>query len=575
MACREMVVRIAGEAGEGVISTGELLTRAASRACFNLLTFKTFPAEVRGGHAVFQLRISCTTVTTQGDGLDLLVAMNEDSFQRHNADLLPGAAVVFDSAVYTPATERTDLKLIGIPFQTLARDKLEFELGKNVVAVGAIAELLGLPTDQIAAMITKKFVKKGDVVVQKNLGGLALGAEYVREHLASEQSLKMESPESKDRLMLATGNEAIGLGAMAYGLRHFFGYPITPASEIMEFMALNLPKVGGAMIQAEDEIASITMAIGGSFAGVPTMTATSGPGLSLMVEALGLATMVETPVVIVDVQRSGPSTGLPTKHEQSDLYIACFGGHGDAPRVVLAPLSVRDCFQQMITAFNIAEHLQLPVIVLSDQSMAVRTETIPRPVLSEVKRQGRVLWDGIKSPYRRFEVTESGISPTAIPGTKGGEHVVSGLEQNDEGRPRYDGPTHTAQTAKRFRKLDHVRDMVEAFVTFGDPAADIGLLTWGSAAGEAAEAVSILARKGVKVAGMALRLLSPLPLAEIIKFMNRRRVVVIAEGNYQGQLASLVEGRQRTKTRVTKLNAISGVPFSTSEMITAVEEAAR
>jgi 2-oxoglutarate ferredoxin oxidoreductase subunit alpha len=444
-----------------------------------------------------------------------------------------------------------------------------------MVAVGAIAEILGLPTELLRNMITSKFAKKGDLVIQKNIGGLDLGVSYVKENLGDEQPLKLAPPECRDRLMLANGNEAIGLGAMAYGVRHFFGYPITPASEIMEFMALHLPKVGGAMIQAEDEIASIIMAIGASFAGVPSMTATSGPGLSLMTEALGLATMIEAPVVIIDVQRSGPSTGLPTKHEQSDLYISCFGGHGDAPRVVLAPLSVRDCFEQTIVAFNVAESLQLPVIVLSDQSMAVRTETIPRPPLAEVTRRGRLLWDGIRTPYHRFVVTDSGVSPTAIPGTKGGEHVVSGLEQNEEGRPRYDGPTHAAMTAKRFRKLEHVRDLVEGTVTFGDDTADVGLLTWGSGAGQAAEAVAVLARKGVKVAGMAIRLLMPLPLEDVLSFVNRRRVTLIFEDNYQGQLASLIEGRQRPGIRIAKLNEISGVPIGTGKIVAAVEEAAR
>ncbi|MBN1423294.1 2-oxoacid:acceptor oxidoreductase subunit alpha [Candidatus Fermentibacteria bacterium] len=575
MACREMVVRIAGEAGEGVISTGELLTRAASRACFNLMTFKTFPAEVRGGHAVFQLRISCVSVLTQGDGLDLLVAMNLDSWQRHGNDLLPGATLVYDSSAYTPPADRTDLRMIGIPFQALARDELEFELGKNIVAVGAIAELLGLPTELLSAMITTKFAKKGDVVIQKNLSGLDLGVSYVRERLGGEEALKLAPSECTDRLMLANGNEAIALGAMAYGAKHFFGYPITPASEIMEFMALHLPKVGGAMVQAEDEIASLVMAIGASFAGVPAMTATSGPGLSLMSEALGLATMIEAPVVIIDVQRSGPSTGMPTKHEQSDLYIASFGGHGDAPRVVLAPLSVRDCFEQTIVAFNVAESLQLPVIVLSDQGMAVRTETIPRPALAEVTRHGRLLWDGIRTPFHRFEVTESGISPTAIPGTKGGEHVVSGLEQNEEGRPRYDGPTHIAMTAKRFRKLERVSDLVESAVMFGDQTADVGVLTWGSTAGSAMEATPALEHRGIKVAGMALRLLAPFPQADVLAFMNARRVVVIAEGNYQGQLASLVEGRQRAGIRVVRLTSVTGVPIGAGEIITAVEEAAR
>ena len=572
MACNELVVRIAGEAGEGVISTGDLLARAAVRAGFHLITFKTFPAEVKGGHSVFQFRVSSDQVLTQGDEIGLLVAMNNESFNKHESDLEHGARVVYDSSKYTPETDRTDLVLIGIPFHQIASEELQFELGKNMVAVGALTRLLALSLTEIVAMVVKKFKRKGERILQRNETALELGSQWVKDHLSDEYSLCLKPPIIKEDLMFATGTEAIGLGAMAYGVKHFFGYPITPASEIMEFMAMHLPKTGGLMLQAEDEIASIAMAIGASFSGVPAMTATSGPGLSLMSEALGLAGIIEAPIVIVDVQRAGPSTGMPTKHEQSDLFISMFGGHGDLPRVVIAPQSVRDCFEQMIVAFNIAEKLQLPVIVLSDQGMAVRTQTIPIPDLSAIHREQRILWNGDEEEYLRFADTETGVTPMAIPGMKGGEHVVSGLEQSEEGRPRYDGDTHTQLTAKRFKKLAYVPEMIEGLFHFGDPTADVAVIAWGSTVAQAREAVKILADKGIKIAGLGVRLLSPFPLNEIIDFLSDKRSVVVAEMNYQGQMASLLEGRSGDSVRFHRLNSISGVPFGTNEVIAALEE---
>lgn len=574
MACKELVVRIAGEAGEGVISTGELITRAAARAGFHLATYKIYPAEVKGGHSVFQLRISSSQVLTPGDEIGLLVAMNPESFRRHESDLASVSTVVYDSSVYQPDNTAADTAAVGIPFQALAREELQFELGKNMIAVGALASLMALPLEDITARVAAKFQKKGERIVQKNLAALELGAAYVQQTFLDLDSLRLTPPESKEPLMIATGNEAIALGAMTYGVKHFYGYPITPASEIMEFMALHLPKVGGLMLQAEDEIASLAMAIGASFSGVPTMTATSGPGLSLMSEALGLAAIAETPVVIVDVQRAGPSTGMPTKTEQSDLYLASFGGHGDLPRVVIAPLSIPECFEQVIVAFNIAESLQLPVIVLSDQSMAMRAETITRPEISQVTRSQRLLWDGKSTPYERFRLTQDGVSPMAIPGMPGGQHVVSGLEQSEDGRPRYDGETHAAMTKKRFAKLSKVSELVETTKRFGDKDSDIGILTWGSSAGPALEAVSLLQLKGLNVAGMALRLLSPFPMDEVLTFVNGCKTVLIAEVNFQGQLASLIEGRQEQGTTIRKFTSIEGVPFRTGELVAALEEVA-
>ncbi|MER3486786.1 MAG: 2-oxoacid:acceptor oxidoreductase subunit alpha, partial [Chloroflexota bacterium] len=283
--------------------------------------------------------------------------------------------------------------------------------------------------------------------------------------------------------------------------RFFAGYPITPASDIMEFLAEALPRVGGAVIQAEDEISAITMCIGASYAGKKAMTSTSGPGFSLMVEALGLATMAEIPVVVVDAQRAGPSTGMPTRHEQGDLYLAAFGGHGEVPRIVLAPTTVADCFYQIINAFNLAEKYQTPVIVLSDTVLAVRTESIEKPDLNKVRIEHRLLYqpngrtNGAAAEgdrYLRYALTESGISPMSLPGMEGGQYVAMGLEHNEIGRPRYDVRTHASMTEKRFRKIIAARQDAPEPERYGDPGAEIGILTWGSTAGAVIEAIDLL-----------------------------------------------------------------------------------
>jgi 2-oxoglutarate ferredoxin oxidoreductase subunit alpha len=346
----------------------------------------------------------------------------------------------------------------------------------------------------------------------------------------------------------------------------------------MEFLAAELPKVGGAVIQAEDEIAAIGMVLGASFAGAKAMTATSGPGLSLMTEMLGLASMAELPAVVIDCQRAGPSTGMPTRHEQADLNLALHGGHGELQRIILAPVSVVDCFWQVINALNLAEEYQVPVIVLSDTVLAVRTESIPRPDLSKVARVDRQVFrengNGRNIPaaenrYLRYELTETGISAMAIPGTEGGQYVATGLEHNEAGRPRYDTATHSDMTRKRFRKMELAAQHAPALHEHGDPSADVGMITWGSTWGAVVEAVDRLARDGLKVHAIAPRQLFPLPDHQLAPFMDSKRVVLVPEVNYTGQFADLLQTNYRRELQ--RVNVYGGQPFKVAELVSAVE----
>ncbi len=407
-------------------------------------------------------------------------------------------------------------------------------------------------------------------MVTRNLEALEAGYRYVKEALPSEVHFPVQPGRLEPTRMLLNGNQALSLGFLAAGCNFFAGYPITPASDVMEFLAVQLPKVGGTLLQGEDEIASLGMVMGASYAGARAMTATSGPGLSLMVEMLGLASMAEIPCVVLDVQRGGPSTGLPTKHEQSDLFLAALGGHGDSPRLVLAPTSVADCFDQAMHAFNLAERYQLPVLLLSDTILASRLTNFDRPDLSTLPRWERQVAEAPEAGYERYRITESGVSPMSLPGTPDGQYVATGLEHSPRGRPRYDAPNHTAMCDKRFRKLQGAEsDAPEAF-RHGDPEAEVGILTWGSTAGTVAQALDDLAERGLKLDMLAPRMLWPLPDRQVGEFLRSKRRVAVVECNRSGQLATLVASRYQRQLQ--RINVYGGSPFQTAELVRLFEE---
>jgi len=569
----DLVIRIAGEAGEGVQSTGQLLAQASARAGYMVLTDYVPPAEIKGGHAVFQIRLSDRTLHARGDHVDILLAFNQEAYDVNIDELRPGGLLIYDSDELTPP-ESDQRRQVDAPLTDIAKRQLRFELGKNVVAVGVCAALFGLDVDVIRRLLREKFLRKGEEVVNKNLVALQAGIDHVVAHVPDREIFRLEPGEARQDVILVTGNQSLALGAIAAGCRFLAGYPITPASDVMEFLANELPRIGGSVVQAEDEISSIGMVVGASYAGKKAMTSTAGPGLSLMTEMLGLATMAELPCVVADIQRAGPSTGMPTRQEQGDLNLAIYGAHGEAPRIVLAATSVEDLFYQAVNAFNLAEKYQTPVIFLSDTTLAVRAESIRRPDSSRLEIWNRLTYNppgegattaerGLES-FKRYECTDSGISPISVPGTPGGQYVATGLEHSEYGGVRYDPVTHRQMTEKRFRKIMSAAQDAPAALRYGDPDAEVGIIAWGSTAGQVIEAIDRLAARGLKTELLAPKLLFPLPDHQLRPFLESKRTIIVPEVNYTGQFRRLLEAEYRRP--LVGINTYTGHPFKVGEL---------
>ncbi len=584
----DLVIRIAGEAGEGVLSTGQLITLAAARAGYGVLTDSVPPAEIKGGHSLFQIRIAPTRLFSRGDVVDILLAFNREGYDRNIRELKEGGLLLYDSGDFTPPENPGSYEQHALPLTEIARKELQFELGKNVVAVGAVSSLFGLDPEYIRRLLHQRFARKGEVVLNKNYQALDAGIGYVQRNIPERNKVQVKPGNlNETSRIVVSGNQAIAMGSLAAGCRVYSGYPITPATDIMEFLASELPKVGGSVVQAEDEMSALGMAIGSSYAGKKSMTATSGPGVSLMVELMGLASMAEIPVVIVDAQRVGPSTGMPTRQEQGDLFLAALGGHGEIQRIVLAPVSVADCFGQAINAFNLAEQFQMPVMLMGDTTLGVRTESIPTPDFAGVKIVNRLtpqqhaengtngtngvapVVPGIESGYKRYELTENGVSPMAIPGMEGGQYVATGLEHNESGRPRSDARNHEMMTDKRFGKLELARAAAPDAHYYGDQDADVGIICWGSLWGVVVEAIDAAKAKGIKVAAMAPRMVWPLPDQQLLPFMESKRVVLVPEMNYSGQLAQLM--RARYLRQLVSITDYSGGVFTVARLLREIE----
>lgn len=566
-----LTIRVGGDTGTttGVISTGEMLTMALARSQYDVFTFRTNPAEIKGGQAMYQVRMGNHPILSQGTNLDILIAYDEECYKAHSKDLKSDGLLVFDSDAFMP-TEGVTAQAYGIPMGETALKEAGNKKSKNLVAFGAVAELLRLPMDSVKQVVQEQFKRKPAKVIEANLKALEAGWAWALKHSVLKD-FQVAPRELKTTKLVMSGNEAMAAGAIHAGCRYYGGYPITPASEILEFLEVELPKFNGVAIQTEDEIAAITSCIGASFAGVKSMTATSGPGFSLMLEALGLASMTELPLVIVDCQRGGPSTGLPTKTEQSDLMQAIFGGHGEAPRVVMAPSNVKDCFFGIIKAFNIAEKYQIPVIMLSDQSLSQRTQTFTRPKLNtiEVWNRARINGNG-DSSYLRYKITDNGVSPVAVPGESLTPYVATGLEHNEHGDPNYTPANHFRMTQKRHKKLEYIAKEKGFTRRFGDENAKVGILSWGSTEGPIEEAIKKASQMGYEVAALQVKMLHPLPDDEIRQFISSVQQVIIPELNFTGQFNQIIRAKYMIPT--VPLNKCAGVPFTPEEILNKIEE---
>ena len=633
MSDSNFVIRVGGESGDGMVTIGDIITVAAADEGAWAYTFRTFPAEIRGGPVLFQLRTNTTQVLSMGDAVDVLVTLNKEAWTLHHNDLRPDGVVLYDPSEYVPPTWFTGTQY-EVPAVELA-NKAGAKRGKNIVIIGAIARLFGLEADVVRATISKKLGKRAELL-QGNLDSFQAGWDHAGT-LIKADPFGFSFPETRgtNGRLIMSGNDAIVAGALKARCRFYAGYPITPATDIMERLAIELPAVGGALLQAEDEIAAINACLGASYSGVKSMTATAGPGLSLMTEALGLASMAEIPVVVVDAQRAGPSTGMPTKMEQSDLNLALYGAHGDTPRMVVAPAEVADCLPVTVMAFNLAERYQMPVLLLSDQSLSHRTESVPRPELDTIDVWERITPDNIarypqyngahsdsttngdawraglmedasgdpvyvKSEtavtaygvdlthvgvdrvapddhYVRFAITESGISPMSSPGMRGERRYVStGIEHDMLADPNYTPEYHTLMTNKRFRKLDTaLRDLGDTmFRRYGSENPDVLVITWGSTAGPAREAVEHAVADGHSV-GMLLPLLL-WPLAPAIgEALHNAKRIIIPEANYAGQFARLLRAEfGGDRNTMIELHKYTGLPFTAAEILGAIHEAA-
>jgi len=566
-----LTIRVGGDTGTttGVISTGEMITLALARSQYDVFTFRTNPAEIKGGQAMFQVRMGNHPVLSQGTNLDVLIAYDEECLKMHGKDLKSEGLLIFDADVFM-ADDMYKAQAYGVPFISLAQKDAGNKKAKNVVAMGVVSEILGLPLDSVKQVVKEQFKHKPENVIEANLKALESGWSWALKNSVLKD-FAVKPRELKATKLVMSGNEAMAAGAIHAGCRYYAGYPITPASEILEFMQKQLPKFDGVAIQTEDEIAAVISCIGASFAGAKAMTATSGPGFSLMLEALGLSSMTETPIVIIDCQRGGPSTGLPTKTEQSDLMQAVFGGHGEAPRVVMAPANVKDCFFGIIKAFNIAEKYQIPVIMLSDQSLSQRTQTYTRPKLNTIP-----VWDRIKAngsnagEYLRYQITDNGVSPVALPGKDSSTYVATGLEHNEHGDPTYTPANHFRMTTKRHKKLEYIAKEKGFTRRFGDEQAKVGILSWGSTEGPIEEAIRKANQLGYEVAALQVKMLHPLPDEEIRNFLSSVQQVIVPELNFTGQFNQIIRAKYLIPT--IRLNKCAGMPFTPEEILNKIEE---
>ncbi|MGC8667573.1 MAG: 2-oxoacid:acceptor oxidoreductase subunit alpha [Chthonomonadales bacterium] len=577
----DVVIRLVGESGEGTVSLGDLLVQMFTAMGLDIYTFQTFPAEIKGGTVMYQVRARSGIVLSHGDAADVLVALNSEGFGLFGDGLREGGILVYNSDVFTPTPDpsRTDYAL---PITTLARrekenvrHEIEGEALKrlpapvNIVGLGALLRLVDAPLLPAEQYIQDLFGRKGDAIVRMNISALHTGAQCIAEQMEGKRTPHVYPVERPSPVLRVNGNQMLAMGAIAAGMRFYAGYPITPATEIMEFLAKELPAFGGDVIQAEDEIAALGMAIGAGYAGKKAMTATSGPGLSLMVEQINLAGQAEIPVVIVDVQRGGASTGLPTKTSQGDLNIALYGVHNESPRIVIAPTSIEDAFWTIVEAFNLAEAYQCPVIVLSEQALGTRICTVPPPDLTKVKTVNRLMptLEERQDGYLRYRDTETGVSPMAIPGMEKGAYTTTGIEHDEEGNPGYTPQLAAKMKAKRFRKLDTCnRERGRDFVHFwGEPGeAEVGIIAFGATEGVIREATERARAEGFRVAHLHLKMLNPLPVEIIEEFGARCRKILVPELNWSGQLANWL--RVNTSLKLHKFHKDEGIPFIPNEI---------
>ena len=580
----EVIVGIGGAAGDGVASAGNTLALSVARQGQAVYAYNSYQSVIRGGHSWLRIRISAKKPLNQGDQVDALIALNQDTLDRHLQELVGGGVALYNSAKLQPSYEPpAGVQLCPLPVPDLTPAYKELPVMQNMVAVGAVIGLMGLDFGGLGSVLESTFAKKSHLV-KMNVDAARAGYDYAAGHF---KPLSRPLRQTSQPWALVTGNELLAMGATFAGCKFYGAYPMSPATHILEWFAAHGKELGVCVRQVEDEISVINMTIGASHMGARGMCTTSGGGLALMTEAIGMAGMLETPVVVVNVQRAGPSTGVPTKTEQGDLNQAFGASQGDFPRIIMAPLSMTDCFTTPALAFNLADRYQCPVIILSDLLLSEGNETVD-PALLDVEfpidrgelisaapegGNGREATAG--EPYLRYKNTESGISPRAVPGVPGHLHVAASDEHDEDGVLISDVYTDTVRRKKmadkRSRKMVTVFEHLPAPTLEGPADAEVTLVGWGSTWGVLSEAVERLNREAISANHLQIKFLVPFHATEVSAILGKNRRIIVVENNQSGQFARHL----RAETGIAAhghIRKYDGEPFEPKHIVAGVKE---
>lgn len=570
----EVVVRVGGAAGDGVQSAGLILARVFSRSGLYVSTYNYYQSIIRGGYSWYQIRASVKKVKNQGDGIDLLIALNKDTLERHtNPKITEGGAasmddhgvVIYDKTL-TNFTKYDHVKYCEMPLGEIAQKYSKNTLLKNTVAIGASFGYLQIDFEVLGEVIRDQFGNKGEIA-ELNVKAAKEGYDYFVEKFGTSAK-ELKTP--KKKLYLIAGGEAAGLGAVRAGLKAYFGYPMTPASSIIHYLAAHQKKFGVFVKITEDEISAINMAAAANYAGVRAMTGSSGGGFALMTEVVGMSSMMEIPLVIYEAQRAGPSTGLPTKTEQGDLLQVLGASQGDFPKAILAPRNIEEAYYMAGEALDMAEKYQMPVFYLTDLYLAEHYETVENLDLKTKMDRGQFA-KGDEKNYKRYEFTENGISLRALPGTPNLMHNEDSDEHDEKGDVVSDAVTDPVARErimeKRMRKMDTFMKEIKPTPTYRLEDAEYAVIQWGSTQGAVEEAIDILRNKGMKIG--AIEVNRPYPVnPDIKKLTSGKKKVIFVENNYTGQLRRLIKSEITLESDlITKYDGESFYPGALAEEI--------
>ena len=574
-------IGIGGAAGQGVATPGDIFAKIFSRRGLHLNAYNAYQSIIRGGHTFLTIRTGPESVTNMGDRIDLLIPLNQDSMDRHLQLLTPGAACIYNSDTIKPGSASDGVQLCPLPVSELV-DITRNKVAQNTLAMGAGLRMMGIGFQALEDVIREQFKKKGEAVIAENVGVARAGFDYAAAHFAAFAD---PLPETENRYAILSGNTAMAMGGAAAGVKFYCAYPMSPSTGVLHWMAAHARKAGIMVRQVEDEIGVINMTIGAAHAGVRAMCATSGGGFALMSEGLGMSAMIETPVVVINCQRAGPSTGVPTKTEQGDLWQMLGAAFGDYPRVIAAPLDIGDCFKLIPEIFNIADRFQCPGLVLCDLLLSEgRLSVHPKDLDFGPPIERGELITGANSAssgvatngdYKRYKFTESGISPRAIPGVPGHIHTVATDEHMEDGvliSDEFTNPVkRRAMMEKRMRKVAGIEAAVPRPTLFGPRDADVTLIGWGSTKGVIEESCELLNDQGISANQLQIRWLVPLHGDAILDTLKDSRHTIIVENNYSGQFARYL----RSETSFVPdghIRKYDGEPFMPHHIVEAVKE---